>query len=162
MSRTRLASLGLLVLGSLAASWLLLKILEGRGVHLAAISWAVPVLLLVLAVAVFCCGLVLRAYRQGRRPGLKGPRAAQLVMWGKAASHAGALLIGWYGAQGLLTLPLLQFEAQSARALTAGAATVTAVILAVAGLATERFGELPPPQDGPSLGEAVGHDGSHD
>lgn len=162
MNRTRLTHLALITLGALGISWLFLKILEGRGIHLAAISWGVAILLLALAVIIFACGMVLRAYRQGKRPGLQGPRAAQLVVWGKAASHAGALLVGWYGAQGLLTVTLLQVEAQSARALTAAAATVASLILTVAGLMTERFGELPPPQDGPPLEGAVGHDGSHD
>lgn len=145
MSRTKISVLALVAAVSLALTWGLLIILDRQGTHLGAVPWVVGPVLVVLAVVVLWMALAVRAYQRGRRPSLDPLRAARTAALAKASALTGALLVGWYGGQLLLTLGRLQFESQQSRALVAGAATLCAIVLSVAGVIAERFCQLPPP-----------------
>ena len=69
-------------------------------------------------------------------------------MLAKAACYTGAVLAGWYGSQVLVVLRDLDIVSQRARAVDAGIALLGAVAMAVAGLVTEWFCTLPPPEQG--------------
>lgn len=148
MSRTKISVLALVAAVSLALTWGLLTLLERQGTHLGAVPWVVGPVLVVLAVVVLWMALAVRAYQRGRRPSLDPLRAARTAALAKAAALTGALLLGWYGGQLLLTLGRLQFESQQSRALAAGTAALCAIVLSVVGIIAERFCELPPPSDG--------------
>ena len=160
MGRTRVSTLALTSGGALGLGWLLVMLLEDQGVYLSPVPWVVGPVLVVLSVVVLWSAWTVRAYQRGRRPGLSPLRAARTAALAKAAAITGALLAGWYGAQGLVALGNAQFESQQSRALAAGVACVCAVVLAVAGLVGERFCQLPPPGDEAAL--YIGEDGAHD
>jgi len=162
MNRTRPTVLALGAVVVLALGWLLLQLLDSRGVHLPPVPWAVTAALGVIAAGVLTGGLVVRAYLRGKHPRLRGVHAARLVVLGKAAAWAGALLAGWYGAQALAVLALWEIAAQRDRFAPALVACGAAVVVAVVGLVTERFGQLPPPSDDLSPEDAIGHHGAHD
>jgi len=162
MTRTRVTSLVLAALGSLAVCWVALRLSQTRGVYPPAVPWAVTVAVVVLAVVVLVGGLVVRAYQRGNHPRLQGVRAAHLTMLGKAAAYAGSVLAGWYAAQALVLVPLLDFEPERARLAPALAACGACVVLAVAGVLAERFGQLPPPSDDLTADDGVRHHGAHD
>jgi len=162
VSRTRVTTLVLVALAVLAVAWAVLRLAQTRGAYPPAVPWAVPVVIAVLAAGVLAGGLLVRGYLHGSRPSLHGVRAARLTMLGKAAAHAGAALAGWYGAQAVLLLPLLEFEPERARLAPALAACAASVVLAAAGMVTERLGRLPPPTDDLTADGEVRHHGAHD
>ena len=147
MKRTRISVLALAAIGTLSVSFGLLMLLERQGTHLSPVPWLISPVLVVLAAVVLWLALAVRAYQRGRRPSLDPLRAARTVALAKAAALTGALLVGWYGSQLLLTLGRLQIESQQSRALSAGVATLCAIVLSVAGVVAERFCQLPPPSD---------------
>ena len=157
MKRTSLSVLVLAAVGTLAVSFGLLKLLEGQGTHLSPVPWLIAAVLVVLAAVVLWLALAVRAYQRGRRPSLDPLRAARTVALAKAAALTGALLVGWYGSQLLLTLGRLEIESQQSRALSAGVATLCAIVLSVAGVIGERFCQLPPPSDAPPTALSDGH-----
>ncbi|MBD8079123.1 DUF3180 domain-containing protein [Cellulosimicrobium arenosum] len=144
MRRTSGWNLLLVVVATATAAWLVVRGLEGRGVHLPQVPWIVDVALLALAGVVLWSGWTVRSYQQGKRPSLDAIRAARTFVLAKAASLTGALLVGWYGAQVLVVLPDLAIEPRRDRAVAAGIAVLCAVVLSVAGLVAERFCQLPP------------------
>lgn len=155
MTPTRVLGLVAWAAGVFAVGWGLLAILATRGVHMAPVGMIVVAVEIFLAAIVFTFGWAVRSYVKGNRPNLSGIQAARFIMLGKAASHAGAMLAGWYGAQVALAVPLLQFEPQQERALGAGLAVLGAIVLAVVGYMTEKFGRIPP-SDGTDLQDSEG------
>ncbi|WP_125776284.1 DUF3180 domain-containing protein [Antribacter gilvus] len=147
MRRTPVRTLLLALVGVAVGGWLVLRALEGRGVHLPPVPWVVDVAILVLAGLALRLGWAVRAYQRGDRPSLDGLRAARTLVLAKAASLTGALLSGWYLAQVLVMLPDLAIEPRRDRAVAAGVAVLCSLVLAGVGLVVERFCELPPPGD---------------
>jgi len=160
MGRTRISTLALIAGGVLVVGWGGLALLSRRGTYLAPVPWAVTILLLILAAVVLWAARAVRAYLRGDRPNLDPLRAARTAALAKAAAVAGALLVGWYGAQVLLALQEIAFEPQQDRALAAGAACAAAVVLTAAGLVGEGHCRLPPPDEGDALD--MRQDGAHD
>ncbi len=148
MRRTAIRTLLLVTVVTAAVGWFLVRALQSRGTLLPAVPWVVDVAILVLAGAVFWAGWTVRAYQKGKRPSLDAIRAARTFVLAKAAALTGALLAGWYGAQVVAALPDLSIDAYQDRALAAGLATASAVVLAVVGLVAERFCQLPPDEHG--------------
>jgi hypothetical protein len=72
--------------------------------------------------------------------------AARAAVFAKAAAYCGAVLAGWYAAQGLNLLPDL-IGNRLARLLVAIAATLAAIGLSVAGFIVQRWCRVPPPSD---------------
>ncbi len=159
MTPTKPLNLALLSVVAAAVAYAMLHLLATRGVHLAPVPYLVAVVELFLAGVVFAAGWTVRAYLRGDKPELSGLRAMRFVVLGKATSHAGVVLFGWYAAQAILAATQLQFEPQRARALSAGLAAVGALVLIVAGYVTERFGRIPPSDGGDSVGESDGPSG---
>ena len=74
--------------------------------------------------------------------------AARTVVLATASAYTGALLSGWYAAHVLLVLGDLEIASRRDLAVTAGAALLCTIFLAVVGLVVERWCEVPPPADG--------------
>ncbi|MDR3068806.1 MAG: DUF3180 domain-containing protein, partial [Cellulomonas sp.] len=119
------------------------------------VSWLVLAVELLIAAVVFTLGWTVRQYQHGRRPDLSPLRAARTAMLAKAACYTGALLLGWYGGQGLYLVNDLVVPGNGRRAVAAGLAALGALVLAVVGLVVERFCRIPPPEDGAELGGSV-------
>lgn len=139
----------LVALAALVAvvGWALLAVLAPRGVRPGPVPVLADVVVLVLAAGTLGAGFRVRAYLRGRRPGLDPVVAARTAVLAQAAALTGALLVGWYGAQVLVTLPDLDIAVFAARARAAGAAVLCALVLAVAGVVVERWCRIDSPND---------------
>ena len=152
MAATRWQALVLACLGAGTVGWLVWRTVIGQGGSPPQVPWTVAAVLAVLAGIVLWLGFAVRAYQRGKRPDLDPIRAARTAVLAKAACYSGALLAGWYGAQSLVLVGDLANEPLRSGALSAGAATLAAVALAVVGVVVERFCRLPPPSDGERAG----------
>ncbi|MGN8247125.1 DUF3180 domain-containing protein [Cellulomonas soli] len=147
MHRTRWQTLLLLASAVAVSTWVVLRAALARGAGLPTVPWLVVAVELVIAAVVLSMGWAVRQFLRGRRPTLNPIRAARTAVLAKASCYTGALLAGWYGGQVLTVLRESGGSEQLARAASAGAATVGAVVLAVVGLVVEWFCQIPPPED---------------
>ena len=144
MRRTPVRRLLVVAALSLAVASGGLRLAEGRGATLLPVPALASAVLLLIAALVMSLGWTVRQYTKGKRPGLDPLLAARTVVLATASTYTGALLSGWYGGQVLIVLRDLAFPARRAVAVSAGAALVCAVLLAVAGLVVERWCEVRP------------------
>lgn len=147
MQRTSIRMLAVVVVATAVVAWGVLRLVEGAGGYVPPVPWMVDAALLVLAAAVLWAGWTVRQYVAGDRPSLTGLRAGRTLVLSKAASVAGALLAGWYGAQVLVVLGQLHVEARADKAVAAGVATLCAIGLVGAGLVAEHWCRIPPSDD---------------
>lgn len=143
MQRTRLRVLAALAVGACVVGRLLLLTLRDRGILLDAVGWPVVVALTGMAVLVLAAGWTVRQAVRGRRR-LDPLQAARRAVLAKACALAGALLTGWYVAQGLAVLGELRIEPQRDRAVAAAVAVAASVVLTVAAVIAERLCRVPP------------------
>ena len=134
------------VIGLLA--WLGWRIYLNRGHLLMQVSWISTVLLVAMAVLVVAAGLPVRRFLRGeaRKP-LNPVRAARTLVLAQAAALTGAGVFGWYAAQaahavGEVDLPGYRNLLWRLLALCAGA-----VVLAGAGMLTQRMCRIDPPDN---------------
>jgi hypothetical protein len=138
---TRIRTLVWLALVVGALTWLLLRILDSNGTTLPPLTWTAPAGVLALALLVGVAWVTVRRRRAPTQPHVTpiDPLGmARLAALGKAASHVGAALVGWYAGWVVLLLPDLEISSRRDRAVWAGFAVGAAVLLAVAGLLLER------------------------
>lgn len=141
----------MILLGALAtaAGWLGLDLWNSRGGMAPPLPWTAALGTLGLGAAVVAAGLPVRRWVAGRRERALDPLvAARIVVLAKAAAYGGAVLVGWYAAQGLILLPDLVGDRRT-RFVVAAICTLTAIALAVAGLIVQRWCRVPPSEDGP-------------
>jgi phosphatidylglycerophosphate synthase len=109
---------------------------------------AAPIVLALIAVALFATAL--RAQRE-RRPGAKGVdplAAARAVVFGQASALVAALVVGMYGGTGLyLVMYDLDMDPRRQQAIYAGAAVLAGVAVVAAALFLERVCRLPEDDD---------------
>ena len=129
-------------------SWLGWRIYLNRGHLLMQVSWISTVLLVAMAVLVVAAGLPVRRFLRGeaRKP-LNPVRAARTLVLAQAAALTGAGVFGWYAAQaahavGEVDLPGYRNLLWRLLALCAGA-----VVLAGAGMLTQRMCRIDPPDN---------------
>lgn len=144
MTRTTITQLVTVFLIALTLAWGVLRLLVHQGIHLGVVNWLQIFACLVLAGLVTWGGLSVRAYIAGKKPSLSGLAAARIAVFAKACSLGGVIFMGWYGAQVLLALENISVESQQARALWAGAAAVSALIMTVCAMIAERNCQIPP------------------
>ncbi|MCL2468076.1 MAG: DUF3180 domain-containing protein [Micrococcales bacterium] len=133
-----------MALATWAGAWALVR----HGGQVDETSWLVVGVELLIAAVVFALGWTVRQYQHGRRPNLDPVRAARTAALAKAASYTGALLLGWYGGQGLYLVTDLVVPGNGRRAVVAALAGAAAIVLAVVGLVVERYCRITPPSDG--------------
>jgi phosphatidylglycerophosphate synthase len=111
---------------------------------------AAPVVLAVIAVALFATALSIRARlraQRERRPGAKGVdplAAARALVFGQASALVAALVVGMYGGTGLyLVMYKLDMEPRRQQAVYAGFAVLAGVAVIAAALFLERVCKLP-------------------
>jgi len=127
--------------------WLVLWLLDGRGVILPRVPWPAAVATAATAVVVVAAGLPVRRWVRGPRERRLDPMVAmRTLVLAKAAAYGGALLAGWFGGQALVLLPELIGDRRS-RFVLAVLAAAAAVGLAVAGLVVQGWCRVPPEDD---------------
>ena len=117
---------------------------------------AAPIVLALIAVALFATALSirsrLRAQRE-RRPGAKGVdplAAARAVVFGQASALVASLVVGMYGGTGLfLVISKLDMEPRRQQAIYAGLAVIAGIAVVAAALFLERVCKLPEDEDSP-------------
>ncbi len=145
MTATRWQTLLLVALGAAAATWALMRVLVERGGTAPEVPWLVVGVEVLIAAVVLVMGWTVRQYQQGRRPSLDPLRAARTAVLAKASCYTGALLLGWYGGQGLSLLTDADVPGNGERAAAAGVAALGALVMVVVGLVVERMCRIPPP-----------------
>lgn len=147
MRRTPRARLGLIALVAGGFTFGGLRLAESRGAALLPVPVLSSLVVLVIAAVVLSLGWSVRQFTEGKRPGLDPLLAARTVVLATASAYTGALLTGWYAAHVVLVLGDLEIQARRDLAVSAGAAMLCTVVLAVVGLVVERWCEVPPPDD---------------
>ena len=136
------------------------RIAESRGAALLPVPLLSSLVVLLIAAVVLTLGWAVRQYTKGKLPGLDPLLAARSVVLATASAYTGALLSGWYAGQVLLVLGDLGIESRRDLAVSAGAALVGTILLAVVGLVVERWCEVLPRDDddvgGPGASAATG------
>jgi phosphatidylglycerophosphate synthase len=115
---------------------------------------AAPIVLALIAVALFATALSirsrLRAQRE-RRPGAKGVdplAAARAVVFGQASALVASLVVGMYGGTGIfLVMYKLDMDPRRQQAIYAGLAVLAGVAVVAAALFLERVCKLPEDDD---------------
>ncbi|WP_051196542.1 DUF3180 domain-containing protein [Jonesia quinghaiensis] len=148
MTRSRISQLISLSVLSLGGTWGILLLLRRYGMHVPAVTVLQILVIVGLAVGVTWAGLTVRAYLAGKKPKLSGLAAARIAVFAKATCLGGALFVGWYGGQLLLTLENLGIESQAHRAWFAGAAVIASLVLCICGYIAEGNCQIPPEDDG--------------
>lgn len=146
MSRTPWRRLVLVAAVSAALTALVLRLVESQGGSLLPVPLLSSAVVLLIAAVVGTLGWTVRQYIRGKRPGLDPLLAARTVVLATASAYTGALLSGWYAGQVLLVLGDLEIDVRRDLGISAGAALVCTVVLAVVGLVVERWCEVPPPE----------------
>lgn len=157
MTRTSAKQLITLFVATLAVAWIALQLLVRQGIHLPSVTWHQPFAYLVIAGLVTWGGMTVRAYLAGKKPNLSGVTASRIATFAKACSLGGALFLGWYGVQILIALENFSVESQQSRALWAGIAAATAIVLAVCGMIAERNCQIPPEEPQEANGKIAGN-----
>lgn len=136
----------ILVVGLL--SWLGWRVYLDRGHLLGQVSLVSSVLLLAMAALVIAAGLPVRRFLRGEaRKSLNPVRAARTLVLAQAAALTGAGLLGWYAAQAALAVTDLTLPGYRSVLGELVAVGLSAVVLMVAGMLTQRMCRVDPPRD---------------
>ena len=148
MTRTRSTTLIALLIAGAAVGWFAENALLMTGSALLIPPLTLGATLLIVGVVLLGLAWPIRQATRGRRPGRVDPfRATRVVLLAKASALAGALLAGITG--GVLAFVLARPVLPGASSVgLAGAGTVGAVVLLVAGLVAEHWCTVPPDDDG--------------
>lgn len=153
MQLTRIPVLAGIAGVTLAASYLVLRIIDtARGI-LPVVPGSVSAVLLLLASGVLLSAAVLRRRLRGDLD-VRAPdplAAARMVALAKATAHTGAVLAGVYAAIALFFLTGDSSDLRRDRAVSAVFATFACLAVAGSGLVLERVCRVQPPDDPPAL-----------
>jgi hypothetical protein len=139
----RVTSAVLCALATAAVAWFVLDLWTRQGGRVLPLPWFAAVAIGLVAVVVAVLGWEVRRSVRGQRSAPLDPLfAARVVVLAKAAVFAGAVLAGWYAAQGLVVLFNVS-GLRRERLLVAGVTALAAVALSVAGFLAQRWCRLP-------------------
>ena len=145
----RWAQLAATALVAGAVSWIGWRIYLNTGALLGPASWVSSVLLLLMAVLVIGAGLPVRRFLRGEATKPLSPiRAARTLVLAQAAALTGAGVLGWYAAQVAHALAELSLPGYRELLWRLLALCVSAALLAVAGMVTQRMCRVDPPDRG--------------
>lgn len=151
-ARVPTAVLTTLVTGAVA--WFLLDLWTRQGGRLLPLPWFSAAAIAAVAAVVLVLGWeVRRSVRGQRRVALDALFSARVAVLAKAAVFGGAVLAGWYAAQGLVVLSSAT-GLRRERLLVAAVTALAAVLLVVAGFLAQRWCRLPDDEEpGGALGD---------
>ena len=142
---TQLAAIALVV-G--LVSWLGWRLYLNAGHLLGPASWVSAVVIVAMAVLVVGAGLPVRRFLRCESHKTLSPiRAARTLVLAQAAALTGSAVLGWYAAQvahALADVDLAGYRALLWRLL---ALTAASLVLAAAGMLTQRMCRVDPPSD---------------
>lgn len=153
MRTLRIRTLAGIFVVAAVLSWAAAKLWDTFGT-LPGVPLAAPVVLALIAVALFATALSirsrLRAQRE-RQPGAKGVdplAAARAVVFGQSSALVASLVVGMYGGTGIfLVMYKLDMDPRRQQAIFAGLAVLAGVAVVAAALFLERVCRLPDDDD---------------
>lgn len=134
------------VLGAL--SWMGWTLFLNGGHLLPSPSWLSSVVVLLIAALVLSAGVPVRRFLRGQALHALNPiRAARTLVLAQAAALTGAAVLGWYAGQLVCALADLNLDHNRALVWPLSLTSGAGLVLAVAGLATQRMCRIPKPPD---------------
>jgi len=135
-----------LVVGLL--SWIGWRFYLNAGHLLGPASWVSSVLIVAMAILVIGAGLPVRRFLRGEaRKTLSPIRAARTLVLAQAAALTGSAVLGWYAAQVAHALADVDLPGYRALLWRLLALTASSLVLAGAGMLTQRMCRVDPPND---------------
>ena len=135
-----------LVVGLL--SWIGWRFYLNAGHLLGPASWVSSVLIVAMAILVIGAGLPVRRFLRGEaRKTLSPIRAARTLVLAQAAALTGSAVLGWYAAQVAHALADVDLPGYRALLWRLLALTASSLVLAAAGMLTQRMCRVDPPGD---------------
>ena len=135
-----------LVVGLL--SWIGWRFYLNAGHLLGPASWVSAVLIVAMAILVIGAGLPVRRFLRGEaRKTLSPIRAARTLVLAQAAALTGSAVLGWYAAQVAHALADVDLPGYRALLWRLLALTASSLVLAGAGMLTQRMCRVDPPND---------------
>lgn len=129
-------------------SWLLITVLRSVGGAAPHLSWMGLVPLVALIGLVLVMTWQIRRYLRGEGALRPSPQRARATLVGaQAAALGGSLLVGWYAANALIHLPLLDVGSHREQLLWALVHAAAALVLAVSGYVGQAWCRIPPKDD---------------
>ena len=129
-------------------SWIGWRFYLNAGHLLGPASWVSAVLIVAMAILVIGAGLPVRRFLRGEaRKTLSPIRAARTLVLAQAAALTGSAVLGWYAAQVAHTLADVDLPGYRALLWRLLALTVASLVLAAAGMLTQRMCRVDPPGD---------------
>lgn len=139
----------LVAVAVLVLAYPLLRLWVSSGHLLPVGAWSGVVLLLFMAVGVYCAGLPVRRMLRGTaRMPIDPLRALRTLVLAQSGALTGAAVVGWSLAQVLVLLPNLDVPSVRSQAVVTSAHALAGVLLAVAGLLAQRMCRLGEDQTG--------------
>lgn len=130
------------------AGWVVLSVAVGDGAMLLQVPTATVAVLVVMTLVLVLLGRPVRRWTRGDRTRRLDPlHAARVAALAVSAAWVGALVGGWYAAQALVVLPLLEGTRLSTFGRATGAAAAS-LVLSAAGLMVRTWCLLPPDDTG--------------
>jgi hypothetical protein len=128
----------LLGVAATALCYLGLRIWTGQGGVLPQAPWAALIVLVFMSCGVFFAALPVRRFLRGQaRKPLNPLRAMRTLVLAQAAALTGALVTGWYVAQVLVLLPLLDIPGRRDAAVRLMVLAAGGVLMATVGLVAQ-------------------------
>jgi hypothetical protein len=128
----------LLTLVVTAVAYQGLRIWTGQGHLLPVPSWGALIVLVFMASGVFFAGLPVRRFLRGQaKKPLNPMRAMRTLVLAQAAALTGALVTGWYVAQVLVLLPLVDLPSRRDDVVRLAVLAAGGVLMAIAGLVAQ-------------------------
>lgn len=135
-----------LVVGAL--SWMGWTLFLNAGRLLPRPTWLSAILVLLMAALVLSAGLPVRRFLRGQAVHTLNPiRAARTLVLAQAAALTGAAYLGWNAGQLVCAVSDLALDHNRALVWPLSVTSAAALVLAVAGLVTQRMCRIPKPPD---------------
>jgi len=129
-------------------SWIGWRFYLNAGHLLGPASWVSAVLIVAMAILVIGAGLPVRRFLRGEaRKTLSPIRAARTLVLAQAAALTGSAVLGWYAAQVAHALADVDLPGYRTLLWRLLALTVASLVLAAAGMLTQRMCRVDPPND---------------
>lgn len=135
-----------------AAGWIASRFALSRGSTPLRVPWSVTVVCLILAAVALAFAWSVRQYKQGKRPGLSGIRAARTVALAQASAYAGAVIAGVYGGYALALADMWGHGPRRETAISALIAVAGGLLLLAAGVVSEHWCKTDRRDDDPTDG----------
>ncbi|MDO5726541.1 MAG: DUF3180 domain-containing protein [Bowdeniella nasicola] len=128
-------------------SYVILTVIDARLAAPLPVSWANAIVLAIVAFGLWRAGVAVKKYVAKDDTRMDAIGAARVALGAKTCALGGASLAGYFTAQSVIGIHHLAVPLYRDHALAAGAATLTAVILASVAMLVESWCVIPPDDD---------------